>query len=73
MRALPLVVALLSSPALSADYTPWLPNNRQPITSEWVEQAQGQACCKKCTKGQPCGNSCISATSKCKQPPGCAC
>ena len=29
-------------------------------------------CCKPCTKGKPCGNSCIAASSKCKRPPGCA-
>ena len=74
MRILVLVVALLSVPAFAADYTPWPGQERQPITSSWVELAQqGQACCKKCTKGQPCGNSCISASAKCKQPPGCAC
>jgi hypothetical protein len=32
-----------------------------------------QACCKVCNKGIPCGNSCIAATSTCRQPPGCAC
>jgi hypothetical protein len=74
MRGLSLVVALLSAPALAADYTPWPAQERQPIASNWVELAQqGQTCCKKCTKGQPCGNSCISASAKCKQPPGCAC
>jgi hypothetical protein len=24
-------------------------------------------------QGQPCGNSCIAPSAKCKQPPGCAC
>jgi len=72
MRALALVVALLSVPAFAADYTPWPGQEREPIASKWIELAQ-QTCCKKCTKGQPCGNSCISASAKCKQPPGCAC
>jgi hypothetical protein len=26
-------------------------------------------CCKHCTKGQPCGNTCISAKRKCKSSP----
>jgi hypothetical protein len=32
-----------------------------------------RACCKICTKGIACGNSCISASKTCHQPPGCAC
>lgn len=32
-----------------------------------------QACCKRCSKGCPCGNSCISCSKTCRQPPGCAC
>ena len=31
------------------------------------------ACCKRCTTGKPCGNSCISRSYTCRQPPGCAC
>ena len=30
-------------------------------------------CCKHCTKGIPCGNTCISATKRCRVGPGCAC
>ena len=30
-------------------------------------------CCKHCTSGQPCGDSCISSSYTCHQPPGCAC
>ena len=71
MRSLALVVALLSAPAAAADYSPWL--GREPV-SEWTELVQqGNRCCKRCTKGQPCGNTCISTKSKCKSPPGCAC
>jgi hypothetical protein len=74
MRSLALVVALLSFPAFAADYTPWPGKGAAPVASQWIELAQqGQSCCKRCTKGQPCGNSCIAASVKCKQPPGCAC
>lgn len=74
MRALALVVGLLSIPAFAADYTPWPGRSDEPAASEWVELVQqAQACCKHCSKGKPCGNTCISASSKCKQPPGCAC
>jgi len=30
-------------------------------------------CCKVCTKGKACGNSCIAQDKQCHQPPGCAC
>ena len=30
-------------------------------------------CCRRCVKGKPCGNSCISRSYTCRQPPGCAC
>lgn len=33
----------------------------------------GRVCCKRCSKGIPCGDSCISATKSCRKPPGCAC
>lgn len=30
-------------------------------------------CCKICSRGQACGNSCISRAYTCHQGPGCAC
>lgn len=34
----------------------------------------GQAgCCKVCSKGKACGNSCIARDKQCHQPRGCAC
>jgi hypothetical protein len=30
-------------------------------------------CCKVCTSGKPCGDTCISATATCNVGPGCAC
>ena len=32
-----------------------------------------QSCCRTCTTGKACGNSCISRRYQCRQPPGCAC
>jgi beta-lactamase superfamily II metal-dependent hydrolase len=32
-----------------------------------------RACCKVCTHGKACGNSCINRGPECRQPPGCAC
>jgi hypothetical protein len=34
---------------------------------------QAQTCCRICTIGKACGNSCIAAYLTCHQPPGCAC
>jgi len=31
------------------------------------------ACCKICSKGKACGNSCISPSRQCHRPRGCAC
>jgi hypothetical protein len=31
------------------------------------------ACCRVCTAGKACGNSCIARDKECHQPPGCAC
>ncbi|MEN8293451.1 hypothetical protein ABFO59_13350 [Acinetobacter radioresistens] len=31
------------------------------------------SCCKHCSKGKACGNSCISRSKDCHKPPGCAC
>lgn len=66
--ALPLT--LLAIPAFAADYTPW-PQASRP-TLESIELAQ-KSCCKRCDKGQPCGNTYISKKSACKSPLGCAC
>jgi hypothetical protein len=30
-------------------------------------------CCKHCSTGKPCGDSCISRSYTCHKPPGCAC
>jgi hypothetical protein len=32
-----------------------------------------QTCCRVCTTGKACGNSCIARNRSCRQPPGCAC
>jgi len=36
-------------------------------------RSQPQTCCKICTTGKACGDSCISRDKVCHQPPGCAC
>jgi beta-lactamase superfamily II metal-dependent hydrolase len=36
-------------------------------------QTQSPACCKVCTRGNACGNTCINSAYQCRRPPGCAC
>jgi septal ring factor EnvC (AmiA/AmiB activator) len=38
-----------------------------------VESPPARQCCKICTKGIPCGNTCIAAWKTCHKGPGCAC
>jgi hypothetical protein len=35
--------------------------------------AAGAGCCKICTKGCACGDSCIACDKVCRKGPGCAC
>ncbi|NBB82766.1 MAG: hypothetical protein GVY28_05105 [Alphaproteobacteria bacterium] len=51
------------SPVSPAAMTPW--------TAEQVDVAQ--RCCRICRVGKACGDSCISRSYRCHQPPGCAC
>lgn len=44
-----------------------------PAMARGPAPAEGAYCCKVCSKGKPCGNSCISKTKQCHKPPGCAC
>ncbi|MBC8254281.1 MAG: SH3 domain-containing protein [Ardenticatenia bacterium] len=38
-----------------------------------ITQPPRRSCCKICTTGKACGNSCIARWKTCHQPPGCAC
>ncbi len=45
-----------------------------PIAGERGSTPQSAgACCRVCTRGKACGNSCINRAYQCRQPPGCAC
>jgi hypothetical protein len=43
----------------------------QPSTTEREDPQKN--CCRICKSGCACGNSCISCSKTCRQPPGCAC
>lgn len=45
-----------------------------PLTAACGDSSgSGSTCCRVCTTGKACGNSCIAQTSTCSQPAGCAC
>nr|WP_317893691.1 hypothetical protein [uncultured Sphingomonas sp.] len=46
------------------------PPNVNPCNAAFAAAA---ACCKVCSKGKACGNSCIARNKTCHQPRGCAC
>jgi len=48
------------------------PATLDPCFGDAVANAASR-CCKVCTKGKACGNSCIAAWKNCHQPKGCAC
>jgi len=50
------------------------PGLTDPGRKPGVEQTQpARSCCRVCTTGKACGNSCINRDRQCHQPPGCAC
>jgi hypothetical protein len=44
----------------------------QQILSQ-IPHPEPASCCRVCTRGYACGDSCISRDRRCHQPPGCAC
>jgi competence protein ComEC len=48
------------------------PEQNRGLSSHLLSPA-GVVCCKICTHGKACGNSCISDAYTCRQPAGCAC
>ncbi|HSC87553.1 MAG TPA: hypothetical protein VLC09_09800 [Polyangiaceae bacterium] len=67
-------LVLLGSAAPSP-YVP-LPVDGQPDASldeQSPTDATAAACCKVCSAGKACGDSCISRQKTCHKAPGCAC
>lgn len=54
---------------------PWKNTDNSILESLDFSEARPlqQACCKICTVGKACGDTCISKDKTCHQPPGCAC
>ena len=53
--------------AASIGMAPEILNQSLPIS------VQNAACCRVCTKGKACGDSCINRSYTCTKGPGCAC
>jgi hypothetical protein len=46
---------------------------RRRAAQERAEEQRSQSCCRVCTRGCPCGDSCISCSKTCHKGRGCAC
>lgn len=44
-----------------------------PVSHSGCALRESGSCCRVCTTGKPCGDSCISRSFTCRQPAGCAC
>lgn len=46
---------------------------RKPARTSTQRRTRSRSCCKYCSKGKPCGDTCISRRYTCHKGPGCAC
>lgn len=73
------VLAFLGVAAANHEPLAVVPENESTLTapsaSELDEASciQRSECCKVCSKGQACGNTCISRSKNCHKGRGCAC
>ena len=81
-RILTFILAFIALPAMAANMSPLqtpgvalsgAPTDRLLDLLNPTMPALDAACCKFCSKGQPCGDTCISRDYTCNTPPGCAC
>jgi hypothetical protein len=49
------------------------PSALSPCAADAAWAAGARYCCKMCSKGKACGNSCIAAWKTCHKGKGCAC
>lgn len=58
------------------DHIAWswsLARSQSAIGTACASPARARPCCRVCSTGKACGNSCISRRYTCRRPPGCAC
>ena len=76
-RAIVALAFVLATSAVSfANESPMenaVPRDSAILKSLGIGKRVYQSCCRVCTRGKACGNSCIAADKICHQPPGCAC
>jgi hypothetical protein len=60
-----------STATFAAIATQYAPSN-QPVATPG-SNSSATSCCRRCTTGKPCGDSCISARLTCHKAGGCAC
>jgi hypothetical protein len=70
--------ASAAPPAEESQAVSWLRSLATPHGTKLLQMdgdsiALPAACCKVCTKGKPCGDTCISRDKICHVGPGCAC
>lgn len=69
IRGLIALVLLAAAPAFAI---PLILSDKPPIP--WTPiPTPVQSCCKVCSKGKACGDSCISRSKTCHKGQGCAC
>lgn len=68
-----LVVLGTITPLPDTQFTPREPTPIERFQQLTPPREMDASCCKVCSKGYACGNSCISRNKQCHQPPGCAC
>ena len=61
-----------SDPKGLVQFQPFVPDSAPRAIATPVETV-APTCCRMCSTGKACGNSCISRTSQCHKPQGCAC
>jgi hypothetical protein len=66
-----LVFGLCTSVANAQSQT--IPNSHPRWSLGSAGVAAPPGCCKVCSTGKPCGNTCIAAADTCYVGPGCAC
>lgn len=48
-------------------------SSRSGSAASTPDRPQARSCCKICTTGKACGDTCISRSNTCRKGPGCAC
>jgi hypothetical protein len=64
------------TPKVAAQLAPAIPSpapKKEVAPAPAKEAAPIKTCCKTCSKGKACGDSCISRSYTCHKGPGCAC